>query len=76
MPLGVPIHSWQAAASTGSGIGYKGMMLASKVLALTGLDLLTNPELVEEAKEELSRVTGGNGYMSPLPDDVQPPTRT
>jgi len=75
IPLGTAIHSWQSCASAGSGIGYKGMMLASKVLALTGLDLLTNPELVKEAKEELSRVTGGRGYASPLPDDVQPPTR-
>ena len=76
MPLGAPIHSWQSCASAGSGIGYKGMLLASKVLALTGLDLLTNPGLLSEAKAELDHVTGGKGYASPLPDDVQPPSRS
>ena len=75
MPLGAAIHSWQACAATGSGIGLKGMMLAAKVLALVAYDLLTTPALVHEAKEELRMTVGDAGYVSPLPDDVQPPQR-
>ena len=75
VPLGAAINSWQAAAATGSGIGYKCMMLATKILALTGIDLFTNPDLVQEAKDELARANGSKGYVSPLPNDVQPPTR-
>lgn len=52
-PLGTPGHSWQIVASSGSSIGAKGMLLAAKALALTGLDLLTKPELLAEAKAEL-----------------------
>ncbi len=75
MPLGAAIHSWQACAAAGSGIGRKGMMLAAKVLALVAYDLLTTPELVHDAKVELRMIVGDAGYVSPLPDDVQPPKR-
>jgi len=73
MPLGVAIHSWQSCAATGSGIGLKGMLLAAKVLALTSIDLLTDPNLLTAAKEEFAKATGGKGYVSPLPDDARPP---
>ena len=76
MPLGAAIHSWQACAAAGSGIGFKGMMLAAKVLGLVGLDLLTTPELVREARDELARNTGNKRYVSPLPNDVRPPIRS
>ena len=40
------------------------MFLAAGVLAMTGADLLENPELVKEAKEEHSRMT--RPYICPL----------
>jgi len=73
MPLAVAIHSWQSCASTGSSIGAKGMILAAKVLALTGLDLLTKPDVVAAAKQEFKKKTGGKGYVSPLPEGLKPP---
>lgn len=73
MPLGVPVHSWQACAATGSGIGAKGMMLAAKTLALTGLDLLGKPEVLKAAREEFVKATSGKRYASPLPSNLEPP---
>lgn len=46
---GTPAHSWQAIAAGGMSIGLKGMMVAAKTLALTAVDLITTPALVEEA---------------------------
>ena len=46
---GTPSHSWQAIAAGGTSIGLKGMIVAAKTLAMTAVDLLTTPKLVEEA---------------------------
>ena len=40
---GVPAHSWQAVACTGMSIGFKGMMVAAKTLALTTQELYQQP---------------------------------
>jgi len=72
MPLGIPVHSWQSTASVGSTIGLKGMILAAKTLALTALDLLTKPQLVEAAHDEFEKATGGKKYVSPLPQGAVP----
>jgi aminobenzoyl-glutamate utilization protein B len=71
-PLGTPGHSWQVVASSGSSIGSKGMLYAAKVMALTGLDLLTRPDVLAEAQAEFRRVTGGRRYISPIPEGTVP----
>jgi aminobenzoyl-glutamate utilization protein B len=71
-PLGTPGHSWQIVASSGSSIGFKGMLLAAKALALSGLDLLTRPELLADAQAEFKRKIKGTPYRSPLSDGAVP----
>jgi aminobenzoyl-glutamate utilization protein B len=71
-PIGTPGHSWQIVASVGSSIGVKGMLLAAKVLALAGLDLLTRPDLLAEARAEFQQKTKGKPYISPLPEGAVP----
>ncbi|MFL5805822.1 MAG: amidohydrolase [Roseiflexaceae bacterium] len=71
-PLGTPGHSWQIVASSGSSIGFKGMLLAAKALALAGLDLLTRPDLLAEAQAEFKRKKNGAPYASPLPEGAVP----
>lgn len=71
-PLGTPGHSWQVVASSGSSIGMKGMLFAAKTLALTALDLFTDAELLQAAKDEFKRDTKGKPYVSPLPEDAFP----
>ncbi|MEM7118093.1 MAG: amidohydrolase [Chloroflexota bacterium] len=71
-PLGTPGHSWQTVVSSGSSIGSKGMLLASKAMALAGLDLFTQPDLLAQAKAEFAKARNGKTYVSPLPADAKP----
>jgi aminobenzoyl-glutamate utilization protein B len=71
-PFGTPPHSWQITASAGSAIGFKGMLFAAKALALTALDLMTQPQLLRAAQAEFAASTGGRQYVSPLPAGTVP----
>ncbi|MEO8027166.1 MAG: amidohydrolase [Bryobacteraceae bacterium] len=70
---GTPAHSWQSTACAGSTIGRKGMMVAAKTLALSLVDLLTEPKLVEAAKADFKKQLGGDVYKSRIPADAKPP---
>ena len=72
-PVGTAAHSWQVTAASGSGIGYQGMLAASKVLALASLELLTKPLILKDAKKEFKEKIKREGlYKSPLPSDSKP----
>jgi len=71
-PIGVAGHSWQNTAAAGSGIGFKGMMLAAKAMALATIDLETQPELLKAARDDFHQKTGGAKYVSPLPAGIKP----
>ncbi len=64
---GAPGHSWQNVSLAKSGIGYKGMLLAGKVIAATAVELFEKPEAITEAKKEFLSRTKGE-YFSPIPD--------
>jgi len=68
--LGAPSHSWQMTATSGMSIGHKGGTLAAKVIALTGVDLLSRPQELKKVKEEFS--AKGMKYKSFLPKDLKP----
>jgi aminobenzoyl-glutamate utilization protein B len=72
-PLGIPGHSWMNVAASGTGIGHKSLIFASKIIAASVVDLLTKPELLKEAWEEQNRRSLGKIYKSPLPVDAKPP---
>jgi len=57
---GVPAHSWQATACAGSTIGVKGMMVAAKSMALTTVDLFTDPAHIQKARAEFDLKRGPN----------------
>lgn len=65
---GTPAHSWQAVACGGTEVGTKGMMVAAKTMALTAIDLFTDPTLVNKAKEEFLRSKGDYQYKALLGD--------
>ncbi|MDQ1280784.1 MAG: Amidohydrolase [Thermoproteota archaeon] len=71
--LGSPGHSWQNAACSGTSIGHKSTIFASKVMAASVIDLLIKPELLQEAKDEWKKKMQGRVYKSPLPADLKPP---
>lgn len=68
---GVPAHSWQAVACGGTNIGTKGMIAAAKAMALTALDLFTNPAVITKAKQEWKASIGSYQYQ-PLLGDRKP----
>jgi aminobenzoyl-glutamate utilization protein B len=70
---GVAAHTWQAAACAGMSIGQKGMVVAAKALAITGIDLLTNPQLVADAKADFRKQMQGKTYKSAIPEGQKPP---
>ena len=49
---GGPWHSWAVVACTGMSIGHKGMIYASKALAMTMADLYKSPLLVKKVKND------------------------
>ncbi|HWL24204.1 MAG TPA: M20 family metallopeptidase [Ureibacillus sp.] len=69
--LGTPLHTWQLVSQGKTGLAHKGMIYASKVIALTANELLQNPELIEQAKAELRKQTKGQ-YVNPIPKEVVP----
>ncbi|MEM9833931.1 MAG: amidohydrolase [Bacteroidota bacterium] len=69
---GTAAHTWQAVAADGMSIGFKGMMAASKTMALTGKDLILNPSLIQEAQVEFQERLGSLVY-EPLIGDMMPP---
>jgi len=72
--LGVPGHSWANTATGGVGIGHKGMLHAAKGMAITAAEFITDPALLQAAKDEFAESTKGRPYRCPIPADVQPRT--
>ena len=66
-------HSWQNVAAAGMSIGLKGAAVAAKTLSLTGAELLSNPELIAEAKAELEARRGSDFTYRAMVGDRQPP---
>lgn len=71
-PIGTVAHSWQFVACGKSDIAHKGLIYAGKVLAMTALDMLETPQLLDNAKAEYIQRLGGETYHCPIPADVQP----
>ena len=69
---GVAAHTWQAAASAGMSIGQDGMVVASKALALTAVDLFTTPALVQAAKADFDKKLAGKKYQTAIPARQKP----
>ena len=69
---GTPGHSWQAVASSGSSIGAKGMIVAAKTMALTAIDLYTDPSIITKARAEFDRKRGPSFVWSTKLGDRKP----
>lgn len=75
VPLGVSMHTWPVTACGGTSIGVKGALAATEVLALTALDVLTDPSLREAARADFERRIEGFEYVSPIPEGQEGPRR-
>ena len=63
-PRHIPPHQWGCTACHGMSIGRKASLHAAKVLAATGLDLLTEPELLKAIHKEFDKRKEGKQYKS------------
>ncbi len=73
VPIGIGMHTWAATATHGMSIGRKAAVGMAKVLAATGMDILTDSEFRQAAKADFERRTAGKPYVSPLPADRKQP---
>ncbi len=64
-------HSWQIVSQGKSDIAHKGTLYCGKILGLTAIKLLNQPETIAAAKAEFEETLKGQSYV-PLPDDVKP----
>jgi aminobenzoyl-glutamate utilization protein B len=71
-PKDTPWHSWAVVACGGMSIGHKGMIYASKAMAMTMVDLFENQQLVEKVKEEFKKRKGDEVYKAMIPDGPPP----
>ena len=71
-PRDIPWHSWAVVACAGMSIGHKGMIYASKAMAMTMFDLFNNPKKVAKVKEEFFQRKGNDIYQAIIPDGPPP----
>ena len=75
-PKDTPWHSWAVVACGGMSIGHKGMIYASKAMAMTMVDLFESPKLVEKVKTEYKERKGDEVYEAIIPEGPPPiPTK-
>lgn len=70
-PKDTPWHSWAVVACGGMSIGHKGMVYASKAMAMTMVDLFENQKLIDEVTQEFKTRKGDEVY-EPMIDGPPP----
>lgn len=70
-PNGCPGHSWQNVSCGKSVLGHKAVVHAGKVLCAAVIDLLTQGDLLAQARAEFTRRTAA-GYSCPIPPEAVP----
>jgi aminobenzoyl-glutamate utilization protein B len=71
--IGTPFHSWQLTAQGKMPAAHKGLVHAAKIMAATGRDLVTRPDLLAAAKAEHAAHLAREPYACPLAPEVSPP---
>ncbi len=70
--LGTALHTWQMTTQGISSYAHKGMLRAAEAMALTGIQLISQPEELEKVKQEFQAFQAKNPYTCPIPKDVKP----
>ena len=70
-PSGCPGHSWQIVSCGKTALAHKGTLLAAKVLAGAAADLMENPALLAQVRDEFE-ITAADGYDCPIGPEVVP----
>ena len=71
---GLTSHHWSSAIAMATPIAHQGANYGSRVIAMTAIDLLTNPDLVARARQYFTDVTTKDlKWASLLPPETKPP---
>ncbi len=70
---GTAAHTWQVVAVGRTSIGVKGMMVASKTMALTAVDIFMEPAKLEEINKEFKDKRGADFKYRALLGERKPP---
>ena len=70
---GMTAHHWSSAIAEATPIAHKGVTAGAKIEAMTALDLLLKPELVQQAWEYFRTVQGKQETYRPFPGDADKP---
>lgn len=68
LPLGMRMHHWQGTAFTAHPIGHKGMSQAAKIMAMTIVDYVQNPDLRKKIDDEFRQSTQHYRYQTLIGD--------
>jgi aminobenzoyl-glutamate utilization protein B len=71
-PIEAPWHAWPVVATGGMSIGHKGMIVASKTLAATMVDLYEKPQALRDVRAEFEKKRGDVVFKAYLPDGPPP----
>ena len=71
--LGTAAHSWQWAASTGTTIGDKGLVVAAKTLAASAIELFTSPAQLEAARKDFHEIRDPLQFVTLVPAGQKAP---
>ncbi len=71
--IGAAGHSWHNTVCAGSSLGTKGMLYASKIMAVAGIKALQDPTIIDRAKDEFDKTMNGKVYVNPIPNEVPIP---
>ncbi|MBW3630311.1 MAG: amidohydrolase, partial [Gemmatimonadetes bacterium] len=72
---GMTAHHWSSGIAMATPIAHKGSNYASRILAMTALDLLTTPRLLADARQYFNDVQTKNAkWVSLIPRGTEPPT--
>jgi aminobenzoyl-glutamate utilization protein B len=72
-PANIGWHNWPVVASVRTAVGKKAMNTASKVLAVSAVELFSQPQILEDAWKEFTERLAGRSYRSLIPAGVDPP---
>lgn len=71
-PANTAWHGWAVVACGGMSIGHKGLVIASKSLAMTMVDLFENEQLIKNIRTEFDKRKGGHVYKTYIPEGPPP----
>lgn len=75
MAIGTPGHSWQLTAQGKMPAAHKGLAHVARIMAATGIDVLTDKVLLAQVKKAHFEQVSETPYHCPIPADVKPPVQ-